>query len=49
MENLINYIQSRVSLTQNDIDLIKKHFVSEEIPTQTNLLKAGKVERYIYF
>lgn len=49
MENLINYIQSRITLTQNDIDLIKKHFVSEEIPAQTNLLKAGKVEGYIYF
>ncbi|MFQ3182709.1 MAG: CRP-like cAMP-binding protein, partial [Polaribacter sp.] len=49
MENLINYIQSRVTLTQNDIDLIKKHFFSEEIPAQTNLLEAGKVERYIYF
>jgi len=49
MKNLINYIQSRITLTQNDIDLIKKHFVSEEIPAQTNLLKAGKVERYIYF
>ena len=49
MENLINYIQSRITLTQNDIDLIKKYFVSEEIPAQTNLLKAGKVERYIYF
>ena len=49
MENLINYIQSRITLTQNDIDLIKKYSVSEEIPAQTNLLKAGKVERYIYF
>jgi CRP-like cAMP-binding protein len=49
MENLINYIQSRVSLTQNDIDLIKNHFVTEEVPAQSNLLKAGRVERYIYF
>ncbi len=49
MKNLINYIQSRSTLTQNDIDLIKKYFVSEEIPAQTNLLKSGKVERYIYF
>ncbi|WP_299148378.1 Crp/Fnr family transcriptional regulator [uncultured Dokdonia sp.] len=49
MENLINYIQSRVPLTQNYIDLIKKYFVSEEVPAQTNFLKAGKVERYIYF
>ena len=49
MENLINYIQSRITLTQNEIDLIKKYLVFEEIPAQTNLLKAGKVERYVYF
>ncbi|PPK94034.1 hypothetical protein LY01_02256 [Nonlabens xylanidelens] len=49
MENLINYIQSRVLLTQKDIDLIKKYFVSEEVSAKTNLLEAGKVERYIYF
>jgi len=49
MENLINYIKSKISLTQNDIDLIKNHFVTEKVPAQTNLLEAGKVERYIYF
>ncbi|WP_299684118.1 Crp/Fnr family transcriptional regulator [uncultured Dokdonia sp.] len=49
MENLINYIKSKITLTQNDIDLIKNHLVIEEVPAQTNLLKAGKVERYIYF
>jgi len=49
MENLINYIKSKIALTQNDIDLIKKHFISEQIPAQTNLLEAGNVERYIYF
>lgn len=49
MENLINYIKSKVTLTQNDIDLIKNHFVTEEVQAQTNILEAGKVERYIYF
>ncbi|APZ47321.1 Crp/Fnr family transcriptional regulator [Polaribacter reichenbachii] len=49
MENLINYIQSKITLTQNEINLIKKYFVSDQIPAQTNLLEAGKVERYIYF
>ena len=49
METLLKFMQSRIALTQNEIDLIKKHFVSEEIPAQTILLKAGKVERYIYF
>ncbi len=49
MENLLRYIQSRISLTQKEVDLIKKHFVSEIISAETLLLKAGKVERYIYF
>ena len=49
MENLINYIKSKITLTQNDIDLIKNHFITEEVPAQTNLLEAGNVERYIYF
>jgi CRP-like cAMP-binding protein len=49
MENLINYIQSKIDLGQSNIDLIKKYFVTAEVPAHTNLLKAGKVERYIYF
>lgn len=49
MDNLINYIQSKITLTQNEIELIKTFFVSEEVAAQTNLLEAGKVERYIYF
>jgi CRP-like cAMP-binding protein len=49
MENLINYIQSKTVITQTEIDLLEKHFVSEEVPAHKCLLKAGKVERYIYF
>ncbi|WP_298342339.1 Crp/Fnr family transcriptional regulator [uncultured Algibacter sp.] len=49
MDCLIDYIKSRTNIEQNDIDLIKKYFVYEEIPAQTSLLKAGKVERYVYF
>lgn len=49
MEKLIHYIQSKIALTQSEIELIKNHFVLEEIPAQTKLLKAGNVERYIYF
>ena len=49
MENLINFIQSRIALTQHEINLIKKHSVSEEVPAQTKLLNAGNVERFIYF
>lgn len=49
MKNLLKYIQSRVPLTQIEIDFIERHFISEEVPAQTNLLKAGKVEHYLYF
>jgi len=49
MENLINYIQSRVPLTQNDIDLIEKYFISEHVQAQIKLLEPGKIERSIYF
>ena len=49
MENLIIYIESHVSLTKNDIDIIKDHLVSEEVTSRTQLLKAGQVERYVYF
>ena len=49
MKNLLKHIQSRVSVTQNEIDLINKFFISEKVPAKTTLLKAGKVERYIYF
>lgn len=37
MENLINYIQSKIPLTQNDIELIKKYFAYEKTPAQTRL------------
>lgn len=49
MKNLIDHIKSKIALTQSDIDLLKNHFVSEEVTAQTKLLEAGKVERYIYF
>jgi len=49
MENLIKYITSKTSLTQKDIDFIKKYFIYEKIPAKTHLLKAGQIERYIYF
>ena len=49
MENLINYIKSRLNINQNDIDLMKKYFINEEVSAQTSLLKAGQVECYIYF
>ena len=49
MENLLKYIEARVSLTSEDKNLLTKYFISENIPAQTNLLKAGKIERYVYF
>ncbi|WP_064965812.1 Crp/Fnr family transcriptional regulator [Tenacibaculum ovolyticum] len=49
MKNLINYIQSRITINQNDIDLIEKHFEEENLTAQTSISEAGKVERYIYY
>ena len=49
MNNLLKYIQSRISLTQIEIDLVEKCFVSEKVLAQTKLLEAGRIERYVYF
>ena len=49
MKNLVKHLKSRISLTQEEINLIENHFLIEEIGAQTNLLMAGKTERYIYF
>jgi hypothetical protein len=49
MKNLLHYMKSRISLTSDKIGLIKKHFVSINVASNTSLLKAGNVERYVYF
>ncbi|MBU2940535.1 Crp/Fnr family transcriptional regulator [Lacinutrix sp. C3R15] len=49
MKNLLNYIQSRFTLTNEDIGLAENYFITENVPAQTLLLEAGKTERYIYF
>lgn len=49
MDNLLNHIKSKVNIDQNDIDLMKSRFVAQEIPANTTILDAGKVEQYIYF
>lgn len=49
MEFLLKYLQERVSLTKDDINLIRAHFVLENFPSNTYLLKEGKIERHIYF
>ncbi|WP_055443394.1 Crp/Fnr family transcriptional regulator [Lacinutrix himadriensis] len=49
MKNLLHYIQSRFTITNDDISFVENYFISENVPAQTILLEAGKVERYIYF
>ncbi|GGD16666.1 Crp/Fnr family transcriptional regulator [Hyunsoonleella pacifica] len=49
MQNLFNYVQTIISITEADIHLFKKYFVIQNIPANTHFLKAGDVERYIYF
>jgi hypothetical protein len=49
MKNLLHFIESRISLTSDEIRLIEKYFVSVNVPSNTSLLKAGSVERYVYF
>ena len=49
MENFIQLIQSRASFTKDELALIRKHVVFEEIPAQTELLKAGNVAHHLYF
>ena len=49
MKKLLNYIESRFSLTNDDISLLEKCFITVDAPAQTKLLEAGKIERYVYF
>ncbi|WP_431166184.1 Crp/Fnr family transcriptional regulator [Tenacibaculum halocynthiae] len=49
MENLLEFLQSKTTLTKKDIDLVKKYFIYEEVSGETILLKEGKIENYIYF
>ena len=49
MKNLINFISTKSYLTDENISLLKKYFVSENVVAQTNLIKEGKVEDCIYF
>lgn len=49
MNNLINYIESRFTLTKDDFNLLEKYFIIEHVAAQTKLLEAGKIERYVYF
>ncbi|MBL4643719.1 MAG: Crp/Fnr family transcriptional regulator [Flavobacteriaceae bacterium] len=49
MKNLIKHIKSRITITKDEVNLIEKHFVYEDVSAQTNLLKAGGTEGYINF
>ena len=49
MEDLVEQIALRVSLNEADIELIREHFVQEEIKGKMNLLETGRIERNIYF
>lgn len=49
MKNLITYLQSRITFTQEEINLIENYFHVEELDARTHLLMAGKTERYIYY
>ncbi|AWV97308.1 Crp/Fnr family transcriptional regulator [Arcticibacterium luteifluviistationis] len=49
MKNLLNYIESRFPITADDISLLEKCLIVENVPAHTKLLEAGNVERYLYF
>ncbi|WP_027421384.1 Crp/Fnr family transcriptional regulator [Crocinitomix catalasitica] len=49
MENLKQYIASRISLTQAETDIIERFFKPELIKAKTSFLEAGKTAKYIYF
>lgn len=49
MEELINYIKSRISISPKELELVSNYFIVENHPAQHVLSYAGKVERYIYF
>lgn len=49
MESLFNFINSKASLKEEEIKLIKERFVSIEFSSDTVLLKQGQVANHIYF
>jgi len=49
MKNLLNYIESRFPLTNEDISSLEKCFITVKVPAQTKLLEAGKIGHYVYF
>lgn len=49
MKQLIDFVTSRIHLSRSEMDTLNKYFMYEEVAAHTSLLKAGNVERYIYF
>lgn len=49
MKQLLAYLSTRLHLSSKDRELVQKHFIYEQQPANTPLLKIGQVERYVYF
>ena len=49
MQELLQNIEQKIVLNQEDIALLEKIFVPQEVFQNTQLLAANKVEKYLYF
>jgi len=49
MKNLLNYINTRFSVSKEVLALLEKYLTTVNVPAQTILLEPGKIERYLYF
>lgn len=49
MQGLINYIQSRSAVPQEQLAILNEYLIREKVAPNTILLAPGKTERYIYF
>ncbi len=49
MEALLTHIKQRISLDQDDLNLLNNVFIPMQLPTKTLFIKEGKTERFLYF
>jgi len=49
MKQLLAYFSTRLHLSTADQALVQEYFIQEQQPSNTNMLKIGQVERYVYF
>ena len=49
MKDLKTYIEQRISLTENDVDLLEKIFVPVRLSAKSVFIEAGKTARFLYF